>query len=189
MKVIFYYTKNTPYEEQAKRLIESLEFYQQDYTGYVTNSSGTWEKNCAQKSRVIERALEETEHDIFYVDADSEFVREPDWSEFEGLNIPAFIRFLHRDADSVVRSELISNSMFFPNNSLSRRIVQSWIKTQDKNPETWDQVTLQAVIDQNNVNYKTLSYEWGAIDYFNIRNPIINQYQASRKLKKEINGE
>ena len=91
MKVINYFTKNTPYEFQANELKQNLESFGIDYKTYETSDLGSWELNCAQKSYIIGLALEETDDDIFYVDCDAFFQQKPDWSDFKDLDVPSFL--------------------------------------------------------------------------------------------------
>ena len=45
---------------------------------------GSWEENCGIKPEFIFSMMKEHECDLFYVDADSEWLAKPDWKEFEG---------------------------------------------------------------------------------------------------------
>lgn len=189
MKIIYYYTKDTPYEDQANILKKSLDKFKLSYHGYAVENLHSWEKNCGQKATIIERALNDFPNEnIFYLDADAEVVREPVWGYFKNVITPAFIiiKFEH---EGNRWWELVSNSMYFPNNQLSRAVVKAWKQTQEKYPDWWDQKTLQAVVDQNKVPFVSLHHDWGYIPkhMVNRDNPIVLQYQISNILKEKIN--
>jgi hypothetical protein len=181
-KIIGYYTKNTPYKGEADNLIKTLNKFNLDYHIYEVENKKNWYLNCGQKSSVIKQALKDFKADILYVDVDARFLREPPlqdlWSD-----IPRFATWINRRR----QFELLSGTIYFPNNEISKEIVQKWIEQQKKAPMVWDQKTLQTVVE-NNYAYLNLALEWCWIKEFmkNIKNPIIWHTQASRRLKRKV---
>lgn len=188
MKVINYFTKNTPYEFQANELKQNLESFGIDYKTYETNDLGSWELNCAQKSYIIGLALEETDDDIFYVDCDAFFQQKPDWSDFKDIDVPSFLiyEFSHKGKSFW---ELFSGSIYFPNNELSKEVVRAWKSTQEKYPYQWDQHTLQAVVDQNKIPFVKLPFRWCVTHHMGVvEDPVVVHHSISREYKEIING-
>lgn len=189
MKIINYFTKNTPYEFQAQNLEKNLQKLEEDYKTYETNDFGSWELNCAQKSYIISLALEEFDDDIFYVDCDATFLQKPDWSEFKDINVPSFLIYEFQ-TNNKKYWELFSGSIYFPNNELSREVLKVWRSTQEKYPKEWDQRTLQAVVDQNKIPFVRLPYKWCVTHHMEeVENPIIIHHSISRTYKEIINGQ
>jgi hypothetical protein len=188
MKVINYFTKNTPYEFQANQLKENLKSLDIDYKTYETNDLGSWELNCAQKSYILGLAIEETEDDIFYVDCDALFLQKPNWEEFNNIDVPSFLiyEFEHNQKNYW---ELFSGSIYFPNNKLSRAVINAWKSTQERYPYQWDQQTLQAVVDQNKIPFVKMPFRWCVTHHMkNVEDPVITHHSISRQYKDLING-
>lgn len=181
MVIVGYYTKDTPYEKEAKSFIENVEEYDLEYKLYPIESKGSWVFNCGMKPRVLLQALQEIDDDILYTDIDSRFVRTPPFEEIQ-KDIPGFCicQPWHKE-------ELLSGTMFFPNNELSKRIVLHWIEEQKSKPHQFDQKTLYDIVDQ--YDHFRLNENWVKI-FDNQRmkadNPIIKHYQASRRYKGKV---
>jgi len=188
MKVVSFYTKDTNYESYANNLRDSMDKHKVSYKIYEVDNLGKWELNCGQKPMIIKWALECTDDDIFYVDSDALFKRQPDWEVFEKQQVPSFAWFEWADKSKI---ELLSGSIFFPNNQLSKLIVDMWIVEQEKTPEEWDQRVLERLVKENNIPHEKLPLEWVKVeDYMKwVSQPYIQHYQASRTEKRKINNQ
>ena len=180
MKIVAFYTVNTPYEKEAEEFKES--FKGEDYHIYEVVNKGSWELNCAQKSECLYTALNDFKEDILYLDIDARKCREIPQIKSD---IPGFCiwRRPWKGSDDI---ELLSGTIFFPNNNLSRQVVSDWMAVQKSSPSTWDQKTLQSI--HTKYAHFQMDLEWVYIEKFmkQVKNPIILHTQASRRLKKEI---
>jgi hypothetical protein len=188
MKVVSFYTKDTPYAEEVQNLIESCEKYKVNYSIEEVENLGKWEWNCGQKPKIIQNALKNFPNEnLFYVDADAVFKREPNWSHFEDLQYPAFAWFKWQSAEGEV-TELLSGSIYIPNNEFSDLMIRAWCALQEQNKEMWDQRVLQHLVTKHDLPSYQLPLEWCKVaDYMkSVDNPYIEHYQASRRFKDKL---
>jgi len=184
MQVIAFYTKNTPYENEVEIWKES--FKECPSKIYPIENKGSWELNCAMKPKVILSALREFDDSILYVDIDARLQRPLE--SIEPSELPGFC-FINSTKVPPFNRQLASGTIYFPQKPNSYKILLDWIDFQEQNPTMWDQVTLQHIVESNKYKYQILAPEWIAISKIaEIKNPIIYHTQASRRLKKEING-
>lgn len=182
MKIVGYYTYDTPYEKEVPEYEESLRKFNLDFQVYRTAPRKSWVANCALKPFILKKAIEETDDDILYLDIDARCVRKPPFEELQ-KDKPAFPIFKH---------ELLSGTMYFPNNELSRRLLDDWYGSQKSNPNEWDQKVLYKVVKALYPNdYNKLGLHWVKIfDNKSMElteNPVFVHYQASRKNKRIVN--
>ena len=183
MKIVAYYTYDTPYEKEVPKFEESLRKFDLDFQVYRTAPRKSWVANCALKPFILKKAIEETKDDILYVDIDARCVRKPPFEELKFCRKPAFPIFGH---------ELLSGTMYFPNNELSRRVLEDWYGSQKSNPGQWDQKVLHRVVKALYPDdYIKLGLHWVKI-FDNKRmdlkgeDPVFVHYQASRKNKRIV---
>lgn len=179
MRVISYYTENTPYKQEAENLINSLLPYGIHYSVYPIKNKGDWVLNCGEKPSIIYRALEHLKEDVLFLDADAIVCRE----------IPE----LNYDVPGICWSgpepiRVASGTIFFPYNEASQNLLEDWIKEQEKYPNKYDQINLQSVLSRH--KYINLSHEWVYINEkftpLNGQPPIIKHTQASRRFKRKV---
>jgi len=176
MIVVGYYTSNTPYEQEAHELAANMEQYGLKYRLYSVESKLFWTYNCAMKPEFILKGLDELQENILYTDVDSRFLRTPPFHEIE-KDIPGFCI-----CSPYGKKELISATMYFPNNELSRKILRHWSEEQQKDLGVWDQRVLESIID--NYDYFVMDEAWLKIydnENYSGGVPIVEHYQASRK--------
>jgi hypothetical protein len=188
-KVVSYFTRNTPYEQESEKLRTSLEKFNIPHKIYAEDNLGNWTKNTQLKSKVILRALNEFEDDILWIDSDAIVYGKLDF--FQNLNCDLSVYHLISRYNPF---ELLSGTLFYKNNDKVKRIVQEWINLNNSNTE-WDQRNLQAIIERP--ENKDLIIEKLPLPYIHINNyqkhqgrlkspAIITHYQASRRLKKIV---
>jgi hypothetical protein len=188
MKIICFYTKNTPYEQEYNVFKESLEKYNLDHHAYAIENSGQWEINCSMKSKIIRQAIDEFDDNLLYLDVDARIVRQPPFKEIE-KDIPGFCVWHPRYRKN---GQLASGTIYFPNNTLSRKVLDAWIEEQQKDLSAWDQDTLFSVFKK--FDHFLLHHDWINIvgvdgsESFLLKtdNPIILHTQASRKNKDRL---
>lgn len=182
MRVVAFYTVDTPYEAEAEVWKES--FKTCNTALFPVQSTGAWETNCALKPQCILAALDKfpNEH-ILYVDIDSRLMRP--LVPVPNPHVPGLCWWNARYQN--FKRELCSGTIYIPNNRAGRDLVNLWIEYQKANPKVWDQKVLQHVVETKEIPHDTLGYEWISIDgHIKPENPIIHHTQASRRHKKRI---
>lgn len=192
MRVVAFYTKDTVYEQEADIWAKSFESC--DTLIYPVDSRGSWELNCGIKSEVLITALLESDEPILYVDIDARLRRPLEAIPNPGL--PGFCFQKHTTNCKTFNRRLCSGTIYLPQTADSFRILLAWNKLQKENPKTWDQVTLQHIVESNMYGYQVLPSKWlgiagkgrteqeqGCIKH----KAIIHHTQASRRFKGIIN--
>ena len=179
-KICAYYTIDTPYEEEAKKLEASIQKLGLDYTidGYPNRSR--WEFNCGIKPEFLKHCLDTYDKTIVYVDVDALIYRPLDLAENFQHDLAVHYR---------AGLEVLSGTLIFGNTDGAKNIVNDWIIAQRANPKKWDQHVLQGVI--TNSKYDIVSLPANYIKIFDMmpyaEEPIyIEHFQASRKYKRKL---
>lgn len=177
--VVSFYTRNTPYEEQARGLVESIE--RLDGVPYCVvgiESAGSWEANCSLKPSFILQCLQELQRPVLWVDADARLNARP--------AVPEAFDFAVHKYDGW---EFASGTVYFAYNERSVRLLERWIELSRLRPLIWDQMLLdQAWADC--VRDGRLVTGWLPEPYTHIFDnpaaeahraaPVVTHYQASR---------
>lgn len=197
MKIISFYTQDTPYEENMKVLWESLKKYDLDFCLRGYEDRGSWEENCGIKPEFIKYCLDRFKgEDLLYIDIDAEIISEPKLEYFKDKEDPMFCLMqwdIEYEGKTFKDYELLSGSIYLPNNKLSHNIIDKWIYSQRVNKNEWDQKVLQEILPFFVKNVRILPYEYCYVlphmkDFKNVK-PIIKHHQASRTHKEIINKE
>jgi len=176
-KIVSMYTADTPYEDEIKKLQESLVRFKLSHTIYRCKSRGSWAKNCQMKANVIAEALNSSDGDIVWTDADSVILRAP--SLFNELSCDIALHALRQRWGM----EYLSGTVYFANNAKVKQVVNNWIRLNQENDE-WDQKNLQRVM--SGVDLSFLPPEYCKIfdrHSQRVSNPVIVHNQASRRFK------
>lgn len=178
-----YYTKNTPYEEEIKKLTDSCAAFNIPTFIKGFDSRGKWEYNCGIKPEFIFEAMScYPDLNILYIDADG-IIRE----------YPTYFETLDADIGAHLKDgrELISNTVFIRNTAPVRLFIQQWIYKQTQNPIMWDQRTLQALVRTTpSIKFVNIPPNYSQIFDSMKHNgkPIIEHFQASRRFKTAVNA-
>lgn len=185
--VVSFYTRNTPYEQEAFAMRESaygVGLY--DVVLYVVSSKGTWAGNCQQKVTILREALDVIKEPFLYVDADARFKSPP--VLFQG----AWLRCYDIAVHYFKGTELLSGTIWINPTDHTRKLLDDWQESCVNHPKMWDQKVLAQLLEDNHTIdiYKLPpEYTWifdlspkvyGKLD------PVIEHYQVSRKYKSEI---
>lgn len=188
--VISFYTRNTPYEEEVKKLqLSCIEHgIEADIVGIET--LGSWEKNCAHKPHFILNKLKEHNRPVLWVDADGVFRQKPDFSEFGGCDISVRLNeFLPQDH----ASRVVSNAVFVDKTGI--HVLEEWCRLTEEGMnqpgrilEFWDQMALRDALHQSCVRFFPMPLKYSKIfdydDLFIAENEVvIEHFQASRRFK------
>lgn len=182
-KVIGFYTKGTPYEEEVKGLIGDCESLGIPHHFKGIESLGSWVRNCAQKPKIILEMLSRfPEEDLVYLDVDARI-----------RSYPRLFQSIPRDTTIGVHfretKELLSGTIYLRNSPECQRLVQLWLVEQITNPNEWDQKTLQHVLEREKFRIHQLPPTYCQI-FDTMKGPeppVIEHFQASRRFKTLIN--
>lgn len=181
MRIIAYYTKDTPYEEEA--LVWKYTYERYPHKVYEVENQGSWELNCGLKSKIIKQALLEWEEPILYTDIDSRLMR--DLEPIPEPHLPGFC--IWEQPWEPHSLELLSGTIYFPYNKEALDLVDDWINLQQQNKTVWDQRVLQHIVFSDKYKYFEFPLEWICMDRnLELPNPIIFHTQASRRNKSKV---
>jgi len=192
--IVAYYTLNTPYEDEAKKLIRSLNKLGLTHDVVGVTNLGNWQANTRFKAKFMEDMLNKHQgKNLLYIDSDAIVHSKP-------------ILFQDYNADIAVRwqdfrwrkNECLSGTIFMANNERTRELCRRWQKiniSEGPNATTFEQWNLGSVIkemeSEGKLITKNLPPEYTMIFdsmrsmYPNIV-PVIEHFQASRKLKNKV---
>jgi hypothetical protein len=180
-----YFTKNTLYEKEARRLQASLVKYNLNYELLPIENQGSWQKNISMKASLIQQKLLSTPTPLVYVDCDAEFVAYP--TLFDNLTcdiaLHEFDRSLYNTRIRAYRKEILSGTLFFNQTDKAKFILQQWVELSKSNPNIWDQKLLAQVIGRD--FYRLPASYCCIFDTMkDVKDKVIIHYQASRKMKR-----
>lgn len=196
-----FYTKGTPYEQVFKEhllySIEALDL-QERLVIKETPNFGSWNRNVAEKPRIILEILNELpkDTDLIFLDADASIEKYP--IEFDTITADIAFHILNWNDWYGYNSippemELLTGTMFFKNNELIRQLCKEWYEEAIKSNE-WEQKVLQRILPKHiklvkqllSVEYCFMKSRPGGLPPLIKVEPVILHHQVSRSLKKEI---
>lgn len=191
--VISFYTRGTPYEDEARKLIASCQQWEIEAEIDGVSSRGSWESNCGMKAEFILSKLKKHRRDVFWVDADAVFLQKPLFTEFEGHFFSVrFNPFLPKSHES----RIISNAIFAADHPDAHLILEKWrdlsvaeLKNRARVMEFWDQAALRDVLSEGAYLPMPLKYSkiFDLDDLFiDEKEVVIEHYQASRRIKNKV---
>lgn len=194
--VISFFTVDTPYQEEVKRLIESCQQFDIDHHIEGLKSNGSWLRNVAMKPAFIAEKLMQFRRPLFWVDADGSFVNKPQFEQFQEFDVAVREVEAYRDDPWM---KLRAGSIFINYNPKMVQFVKDWVQVcKDKIKEDIvnlffiDQTSLLHMIEHTQglkvgnlpIGYcKVFDAPAEQIDPSTV---VIEHYQASRRLKDLI---
>lgn len=179
-RIISGYTRNTPYEQEVKYLIDSIKQYgitNYDIIGY--NSFDNWSQNCQYKAYIIQDQLKKYNIPIVWLDADAVLYDYPILFEKIDQDI-AFCDYY---------GGVASGTLYIKPTKQMIDLCSEWIRLNAQNVNVWDQKNLTILINQYKIPYYKLPVSYCKIDFAKCSDKIIiGQNQASRRFKKLINN-
>jgi hypothetical protein len=182
--VVAFYTVNTGYEKEVQNLLASMQGLDLSYEVWGIESLGSWQKNTQIKADFIKMMILKYKQPIAYIDADAVFHQYPELFDVISAD---FAAHYHN-----YKKELLSGTLFFNYTKMSLVLIDEWLKQNEKNPNKWDQYTLQYTHkNMSNLKFYQLPPEYTKIFDANykkigvsIGKPIIEHFQASRRFKE-----
>lgn len=132
MLAVTFYTENTKYEDEARQLEKSLLKFNIPYKFYPIESTGNHVKNVQHKPSVILQALEQSEENIIWMDADNIVLDYPTTlMDLDTGKLPhdfaSVILWGRPSRNPMVNNwKLAANVMFFRNNAAMHKVCQQW---------------------------------------------------------------
>jgi len=197
-QLITFYTTGTGYETEVRRLLDSAAKVGLECHAYAYEPTGTWRGNLNYKSVCILRAMSDyPDKDIVFVDADAIIHRRPELfdklSEMRRHEVGAHF---HPYMQSVGGGSLLSGTLWLANTERGRQVVEMWHEIAIAHPDIRHQHALNVAIHEMRakgiaVGVYRLPREYTLIyDYYKghnrPKNPVIEHFQASRKLRKVV---
>lgn len=180
---VAFYTIGTPYEQESRKLIASLDKYALDYDVVGVKNTGSWDDNTHLKPQFLLDMLKKHKgRPIVYVDCDAVIDSYPTMFDIyhDTIGVPVINWSDYRNTS---RIEMLSGTIYIPNTDESVRTITLWKNMCDTYTKVWDQKLLEKVIG----NHWIIDDSYCNIfDLMNVSNPIITHYQASRKFKKQV---
>lgn len=178
--LISFYTPD--YKAVADRLRCSCDIFDIQHEILEVPHQGTWLKGVAYKPKFIQQMWRLSAKPIVWVDADAVIKKHPYYFELIKTDIAVHFR-----SDKRYKNELLSGTMFFNKTEGAKRIIDKWVALQEKEPEVWDQRTLQSVVEsEESISVYRLPASYTQIyDTMADRGePVIEHYQESRNKDK-----
>lgn len=188
---ISFYTKNTGYEQEIQNLISSFKKFKLEHEIETIESLGDWQKNVKYKAVLMRKMLDKYPHkNIVYLDSDSIICRYP--SLFENIDADIAVHYIdwskYRGPDCL---QLNGAVVYVANNQKTRELLDTWIKRNDANPSMTDQKILEELLEQRKDEVKIYNLPPEYCKIFDtmrqVEDPVIEQFQASRRFRQEIN--
>jgi len=182
-----YYTEDTSYAVEIKNLEKSLQHFNIPMDLVPISTQGSWQANTQYKAYFIKQMLiRHYPKDILYLDADAQVQQYP--SLFDHVDFDLGVFYWETPTHP---SELISSTLYFANNAKISELVERWIDCCLNNIHVWDQQVLQYIIEESKdlaLRIHRLPPTYCQIfDLMrDVGKPVIEQFQASRRFKKEI---
>ena len=194
--IVSYYTKDTPYEKEVENLHESLHRFNLPHIILSVPSRGSWIKNVQINEEIILDAMEVyPDKAIASLDADSVVQRYPALFETLDCDFAAHYHVWPKGN----RKELFCSTMYFKNCSDTRIFLLDCLKRYREFPSTRQQPNMMAVFEgrthqgsvpswRKRLRFVNLPPQYCKIfDLMgDIKFPVIEQFQASRRFKKLV---
>jgi len=203
MKIISYYTRNTPYEKVInENLLPSVKKFNLDYDIQAVEDKGSWQANTGFKSTFCLEMLKKHKETCVFLDSDATILKEPRlfWEislDYDlGIHYLDWYKMWRRQAGNPKR-ELLSGTLWIPYKTKTIQLLNNFITKIKNNPNVWEQRIMQQVIEKNReLNIYNLPYSYivfpnqgGAFPVHMLKEEecVIFHGQASRKFKDRHN--
>lgn len=193
--VISYYTTSTPYAEEVRALSETVRACGMAIAVRGYPPTGSWSANCRRKAYVIGQMLAEfgPMHNLLWLDADARMRWRPEELEAMPPEVDIGVHYLGG-------TELLSNTIWLRHSPMACEFVRCWCRLNNEKPNNpfADQENMGDAIElvrPEGLVVQPLSGRYAWINDFTpvkhpeCATPIIEQTQASRRLKGAVGGQ
>lgn len=182
---VAYYTENSIYAEEVKKLEASLKRHKMDYELVAIRDQSSWHENAHFKPYFIKQMLyRHFPKDVLYIDADAIVQQYPYlFDTFKADLGVVYFKRPHHD------EELLGGTLYFANNARTMELVDRWIACCLEYHTVWDQKVLQHIIyETKDINIKIERLPPNYCQIFDLMqhvgHAVIEHFQASRKVNK-----
>jgi len=185
-RVVSFYT-DANYKILADRLQASLDLFKIPHDIRAVPSRGSWDANTAYKPEFLRDMMDaHPGENIVWIDADGIVQRYPILFHEIGDHDFGLYYMPRRDG----RIELLSGTMFLAGNERVRGMMDEWIREARAATYFKDQRSLQAIVARNPGRFKIAPIPPSYCQIFDTMrhfgSPVIEHFQASRKLKRDV---
>lgn len=189
--VVSFYTENTPYEEEAKILIESLNQFNLDYDIQPIKTLGGWQANTIYKATFIRQMIEKhSSRPIVWMDVDAVVQRKPFFFNMLDVDAAFYFRTNGGRVPRIKEScELISAAMYFEPTEKTIQLIDMWIVANRYAGKDFEQHVLQKILPswrKSGGRMGVLPQTYCKIFDSRPDHIVIVQNQASRRFKKKV---
>ena len=194
-QAVSYYTVDTPYQQEVKKLIASLNTYNVPYHIYSRPNLSSWAQNTCQKIDVLQQAMQDyPDKNIVWIDADAEVKAYP--ALFNDLMCDFACHIKPRNLNRPNLRGLCAGTLFIRNCPTMLSFLSLWQQENERglrqDPRHTDQEGLYRTLGASQFRY--LYFEALPAAYTHIFDDpisdrftsVICHYQASRKYKRII---
>lgn len=194
LMIVGYYTVNTPYEQEAAKLIKSLNKLNLLHDISGVPNLGNWQANTRYKAKfMLDMMDKHPDKNLLYIDCDAVVHKRPEL--FTNYNCDVAVRwqdFRWR------KNECLSGTIYMENNERTKKLCNIWAatnKSEGDNGKTFEQWNLGTAIEKmkktDGLIAKNLPPEYTFIfDSMRRMYPnavaVIEHFQASRKFKNKV---
>lgn len=187
------YTKNTKYENEIKRLEKSLIKFGLEYYFEGIENTGDWRKNVHEKVKFVRRCLDKFDRDIIQMDSDCEILQFPEiFDNLKGYDLAIYRmpnEVYYTNNERKVMPQMCNVSVgYFKNCKKVKEFVDQWIARDATLEDPIDDVSYTLALGKRKA-LKVYDLPHSYCHIFDRRieeEPVINLYQASRRLKAEV---
>lgn len=172
--VVSYYTINSGYEMEVKRLKRSLDEFALPYDINPMPNKGNWFANVSARPQFILNMLNRYQRPVVWLDADARVIQYPYLFHLLRCDFAAHWRD---------HKELLGGTMYWNNTKPAIDLLQAWVNELAKRSNGLTQKALQDILEQQtNCDSVNLPASYCYIDFMNIKSqPVIEHLQASRR--------
>ncbi|WP_454852511.1 putative nucleotide-diphospho-sugar transferase [Rhizobium binxianense] len=142
-EIIAFFTPDSFYEQEAGRMVASARRLGLSVTTTPVESAGSWVRNAALKPTFLLGERREKRGPLLYVDVDAVFHRDP-WPILSACACDVAVYREH--------GRLISATILLHDTVAAQRLLEMWKEGCDRDPEIWDQIVLEQILDEDQVS-------------------------------------
>lgn len=190
--VVGYFTKDTGYEEEIKGMVASARAHGLEVYVEGVESQGSWTANTYYKAVFIDRMLEKfPRRPLLFLDADSRIRRYPALLDNFTADFGASVFEWDKLPGTRTDRELSCAVLYLRPKPAVKKLVKEWIRLNETNRQSaiQDQRNLQRIVEATpNLRWQQLPMTYCQIfdSMAAAGKPVIEQMQASRRLKQEV---
>ncbi len=185
-RVVSFYTHGNGYEQEVKKLLESLNLFKVPHTVASMPPFPSWTTANRHKAEFIETMLQNCPENIVWIDADGIVRKYPALFDDLCCDVAAHIRPVPMDGRP---NHLLGGTMYFANNDRVKTLVANWKHACNLTKgKVWESELLHRLLDRSpEVKFYDLPPAYTLIfdSMQDQGEPVIEHFQASRRLRDD----